>query len=83
MKLANARKVEILSAQIQAEVARVRRVSGAAGNFGVFMREMNIAERGLIPGNAQVSVKLLNRFSVGRGVRRVNVALRLGMRARS
>ncbi len=47
------------------------------------MGEMNIVERGLGAGHAQIGVELLDRLPIGRGVRRVNVALRLRMRPRS
>ena len=80
MNLGNVRQVEIFSAQIQPETPRRGRIRGTAGNVGVFVTQMNIVKRGLAARDLQIGVEVLNRFPIGRGVRRVNVALHLGMR---
>jgi hypothetical protein len=83
MNLPNARYVEILPDEVKPEDARRRRIGCAAGDLGLLMGEMNIVERRLAAGDAQVGVELLDRFPVGGCIHRVNMALRLGMRPRS
>ncbi len=83
MNLAHLRQVEIFSFEVKAEAARRRRVGGGAGNLGVTVGEVNIVERGLAAEDAQIGVEFLDRFSVGRGIGCVNVALHLGMQPRS
>ena len=73
MNLADLRQVEIFSLEVKPETVRVGRVGRSAGNLGVTVREMNIAERRLVAEDAQVGVELLDRFTIGRGVSRVNV----------
>lgn len=82
MNLANSRKVEIFPAQVEPETAGRRRVGGTAGYVGIAVGELNIVESGLTPGDAQIGVERLDRFPIGRGMGRVYVSLRLGMRPR-
>ena len=83
MNLANARQVEIFPRQVKPEAARRRRIGRTAGNGGIPVGEMNIVESSLAPGHAKVGVELLDRFPIRRGIRRMNVPLRLGMRPRA
>ena len=83
MNLANPRQIEILPDQVKSEAACRRRVGSAAGDSGVFVSEVNIAESGFVRTNVKIGIELLDRLSVGRGIGGVNVSLHLRMRARS
>ena len=83
MNLANARYIEIFPHQIKPEAARRRRIGGAPRNRGILMGKMNVVERSFTPGNPKIGIEVFDRFTIRRGIRRVNVSLRPGMRPRA
>src|SRR5258708_35872828 len=70
VNLSNSRKIEIPASEVEPESVCRRREAGIARDFGILMRETNVAQRGFSPSEVKIGIELGNLLAVRGSIRR-------------
>src|ERR1700739_2899188 len=81
LDLVHARQIEIFPDQVETKLLAGRRISGAAGDFRVLVSENDVGKFGLVGTDVQIGIEFFDGLAVNGGAGRVDVSLRLRMRA--